>query len=89
LKIVGLDNHYAHSKVENGLRWLAELPFEREEILFVGDTEHDYEVARAMGVDCVLVAGGHQTRQALARTGVRILNSVEEIMSLTAADVQS
>ncbi len=83
-KIIGLDNHYAKSKVDNGIQWMAELPYEQQEVLFVGDTAHDYEVAQAIGVECVLIPGGHQTKDQLVKTGAIILDDIREIMSLTA-----
>jgi len=84
LKIVGLDNHYAHSKVENGIQWMSELGLDSSEVLFVGDTEHDFEVAQTIGVDCVLIPGGHQTREALSKTGATILDRISDILLLTA-----
>jgi phosphoglycolate phosphatase len=79
-KIIGLDNHYAHSKVENGIDWMKELALDPSEVLFVGDTEHDFEVSQAIGVDCVLIPGGHQTREALASTGAKIINKVSDLL---------
>ncbi len=79
VKVIGLDNHYAHSKVENGIKWISELPFDKSEVLFIGDTVHDFEVADAIGVDCVLIPGGHQTREVLEKTGADIISSVEDI----------
>jgi phosphoglycolate phosphatase len=58
-RILGLDNIYAHSKAELGRNWVAELGLPRSEILLIGDTLHDLDVAQAIGVDCVLVACGH------------------------------
>jgi phosphoglycolate phosphatase len=61
--IVGLDNPYGKGKTEEG-RWLIErLDCGAESVLMVGDSTHDYEVARELGVRCVLVAGGHYTRE--------------------------
>jgi len=88
LKIVGLDNHYAHSKVENAIHWMLELALKPSEVLFVGDTEHDYEVAEAIGVDCVLIPGGHQTRDTLEDTGAIILDSINEILTLSSNSVE-
>ena len=79
MKIVGLDNHYAHSKVDNAIQWMSELPYAKNEVLFVGDTVHDHEVAEAIGVDCVLIPGGHQTRQKLEDTGATVLDSIQDI----------
>lgn len=83
IKVIGLDNHYAHSKVENGIQWMLELPFEKSEVLFVGDTEHDFEVAEAIGINCVLIPGGHQTREVLAKSSAIILTELMEIPLLT------
>ncbi|NQV51467.1 MAG: HAD family hydrolase [Candidatus Marinimicrobia bacterium] len=83
MKIVGLDNHFAESKVENGIQWMAELGMEASDILFVGDTEHDHEVAMAIGVDCVLIEGGHQARETIAKTGAKILTKINDILLLT------
>jgi len=77
--VVGLDNHYAHSKVDNGVRWMEALQMDQEDILFVGDTAHDHEVAEAIGVDCALIPGGHQTREALEATGAVVLDSVKGV----------
>ena len=82
LKIVGLNNHYAHSKVDNAIQWMSELEYETSEVLFVGDTDHYFEVAEAIGVDCVLIPGGHQTREALKKTGARVLDKLSDILNL-------
>jgi len=63
--IIGLDNIYAGSKTHLGLMLIEKLNLPGTEILFVGDTLHDAEVAKAMGVDCVLIANGHQTEHKL------------------------
>ncbi len=89
LKIVGLDNHYAHSKVENAMQWMSELGMDNSDVLFVGDTEHDFEVAEAIGVDCILIPGGHQTRGALEKTGTRVIRDISDILELTAKDAKS
>ena len=38
--------------------------------------------AEAMGADCVLVAGGHQSRERLAGTGAVVLGGIEELLNL-------
>jgi phosphoglycolate phosphatase len=61
MRLIGLDNIYAHSKTELGRAWVAELGIPGKDILMIGDTLHDLEVAKALGVDCVLVAAGHHS----------------------------
>ncbi len=82
-KIIGLDNHFAESKVDNGIRWMKELGLKTSEVLFVGDTEHDYEVAEAIGVDCILIPGGHQKREVLESTGAVVLDKLVEVLNIT------
>ena len=77
--LAGLDNHYAHSKVEAGKGLLRELGLSGERVLLVGDTTHDYETAKAMGTDCVLVGRGHHRHERLAACGVSVLNSLSEV----------
>ena len=45
----GLDNSYGEGKVERGRRCMAEMEWDPADILYVGDTLHDGEVAQAMG----------------------------------------
>ncbi len=63
--VYGLDNLYATSKLEQGHRLLEALEAPPEEILLVGDTNHDHEVAEELGIRCVLLTGGHQSRSRL------------------------
>ena len=44
--------------------------------MMVGDSEHDFEVARALGVRCVLFSGGHQPREVLAATGAPVIDAL-------------
>ena len=48
----------------------------------VGDMTHDYDMARALGADCILVAAGHQSRPVLERCGVPVLESLWELPAL-------
>jgi phosphoglycolate phosphatase len=50
-----------------------------EDILLIGDTLHDLEVAEAMGVDCALVPSGHQHIDRLREGGGRVVESLSEV----------
>ncbi len=63
--VLGLDNINAYSKQEIGIAWRREHPKAR--VLMIGDTDHDAGVARAMGIDYVLVTTGHQNRETLEK----------------------
>ena len=77
--LVGLDNIYAAGKIELGKRWIAQLDWEPSEILLVGDTLHDHEVAEAMGTDCVLFTHGHHPVERLNGCGVPVIHQFDEL----------
>ena len=77
-EIIGLDNIHARSTREQALDWKRRHPDARP--LFVGDTEHDADVAEAVGGDCLLYTGGHQPAELLASRGVPVIASIREIV---------
>lgn len=77
--IVGLNDIYANGKVENGLKYIAGLGIDKSDVLFIGDTVHDFEVAEAMGVNCALAAVGHNSRPRLEATGAPVFDSLPEV----------
>lgn len=80
--VVGVDNGYGLGKVAAGLRRVAELGCAPGQVLLVGDTLHDLEVARAMGVDCALIPSGHQGRDRLAAGGARVVDAPADLLLL-------
>lgn len=81
-RLFGLDDHLVRGKVENGCRMIDALGIDPAAVLVVGDTVHDYEVARAMAADCVLVTGGHNSPAKLAPCGVPVLDSMAGVLRL-------
>ena len=77
--ILGLDDHYAESKLQLGRAWLNAADVDRDSVLLVGDTLHDHEVAEALGVACLLVAHGHQSEEQLAKAGVPVVGDLGKI----------
>ena len=79
-RVVGLDNHYANSKLDAGKQWLKELDVPTTQVLFVGDTMHDVEVANDLGANCALIANGHATFEKLAASGERVFKNILEFI---------
>ena len=53
----------------------------RNEVLMVGDKEHDVLGARAAGRDCVAVAYGYGTQEELTEANpLKIVDSVDELL---------
>jgi phosphoglycolate phosphatase len=80
IKLIGLSNYYATCKKTNGKKLLADLHLRAEEVLLIGDTTHDFDVAKALGTDCVLIHGGHHSREKLDSTGSLVKNSLGELL---------
>ncbi|MGM0599322.1 MAG: HAD family hydrolase [Candidatus Rifleibacteriota bacterium] len=78
-KVRGLDDYYAHSKVELGRALLREENIPADKAVLIGDTVHDYETAEAMGVDCILVADGHNSGERLKACSVPVFEDLREL----------
>lgn len=74
--LTGLDNIYAASKVEQGKKWMQKSGFTKGEVVFVGDTIHDYEVAMEIDADSILIADGHQSEERLSGCGVPVFKDL-------------
>lgn len=81
-EILGASDNLAQSKVERAKELFSLHRINRNEALFVGDTLHDYEVANALGIDCVLVSYGHQGRKLLSKSGCCIVDSLTEVKQI-------
>jgi phosphoglycolate phosphatase len=78
-EIVGLNNHYAHTKVDNAIALVKKTGLDRDEILMIGDTLHDFEVAEAAGIMCILFSGGHHSRARLKTSGTLVIDELDEL----------
>ena len=87
IKIIGLDNHYAHSKVENGIRWVNRLKLNPQEILLIGDTDHDFEVAETIGINCLLLSHGHHSPARLQKTGATVVQRLNDVFQLFKTEI--
>ncbi|MCK5823720.1 MAG: HAD hydrolase-like protein, partial [Bacteroidales bacterium] len=49
-----------------------------EQTCLIGDTIHDYEVAKKIGCKCILVDRGHQSQTRLLKTKVPVVKNLIE-----------
>jgi phosphoglycolate phosphatase len=80
--IVGLDHIYATGKLELGRSLLKKIENGKDNILFIGDTVHDFEVAKEIGADCILVASGHQSKSKLSETNALVVNGFDDLLEI-------
>jgi len=78
-EVIGISNIYAESKVSAGAEYAARTNLDKSKTLFMGDTVHDYEVAAALGVDCMLIASGHQSKERLLKCGASVIDNISLI----------
>ena len=45
-----------------------------------GDTIHDFEVAEELGVKCILIADGHQSKRRLIKTGAKVIDNLSQLL---------
>lgn len=76
-EIKGIGNIHGRGKDDIAVEWRKS--HSDAKILFIGDTEHDFEVAGKIGAECVLVTFGHKDRASLERCGCRVVDSLDEI----------
>lgn len=76
---LGMTDHYAFSKAALAKAFIEGEGIPRERTLFIGDTDHDFEVSSAIGCPCVLLEGGHQSRERLLKMGVPVLRDLAEL----------
>ena len=77
-ELLGLTDIYGKSKVEIGLDYMKQNQIENA--VLIGDSLHDYEAAQALGVDCMLIPNGHQSREKLQTCGVPVLDDISEVV---------
>lgn len=78
--IYGLDNLHACSKVDLGHTLFSKTGLDKMNTLLVGDTSHDFEVAQAMGIPCLLMSGGHQGAHKLEQLNCPMVSNFQGVI---------
>ena len=77
-EVLGLIDIYAKSKIDIGINYITRSKIKNA--ILVGDTEHDFEVANALNVECLLIANGHQSKCTLSKCGVPVLDDITQVL---------
>ena len=70
---------YVSKKEKELILKLVEKDKDSKDCIMLGDIDHDYEVAKQMNVECILIAKGHQSRKVLEKCGCRIVDDILEV----------
>jgi phosphoglycolate phosphatase len=88
-RVSGITNHLGEGKLEMAKELVAGLGEKMEDIILVGDTVHDYEVAQGSGIRCVLIAQGHQSFERLNKLDCLVLEDIKALNSYVTGALQS
>ena len=80
-RIIGGENNLAHGKAGQAKSLIEACALDPMQVLFVGDTDHDYEVSAAVGCRCVLLTRGHQSRAHLSALPVPLISELPEVVA--------
>ncbi|NLI53317.1 MAG: HAD family hydrolase [Clostridiales bacterium] len=81
-RVIGGSNNLAHGKADYAVDFLNESGVSPARALFVGDTDHDFEIASSIGCASALLVSGHQTKEHLASLGATLIESLCEVPGL-------
>jgi len=76
---LGLQNIHAAGKIKIAMEWFNKAKLNPKEIILIGDTIHDYETARELNCDVILMSYGHQSKEILASCNAIILDTVQDL----------
>jgi phosphoglycolate phosphatase len=71
--VVGIADKMAGSKVARGKELIAKVNLPLDKTVLIGDTDHDLEVGKALGIDVILVDHGHQDTLRLQKVHSKVL----------------
>lgn len=77
-RVQGIGDIYASGKIESGRKLIRDLDWNPSKTLLIGDTSHDLEVAHDLGLHCLLVSRGHESRSRLLATGAPVVDSLSD-----------
>ncbi len=78
-EVTGVGDHYGSSKEETGKQLLKNLNVSPDEVIIVGDTLHDKQVADVLGVDLILVATGHNSKERLISNHPVVVDKLDQV----------
>lgn len=78
-ELLGIDSEHAPGKAGRGMDWIRGCGRDPAQILLIGDTMHDAEVAQSMKVACWLIEGGHHHPERLREAGCPLVSDLGEV----------
>ena len=77
--VSGVDNYIADGKIVNGHKLLKTLDAPNKEVVLIGDTDHDLEVANSLNIECILLSCGHQSNARLKNISNNVIDNLSDL----------
>lgn len=84
--ILGAGDYLAGSKIERAKEFLCKNNARNEEILVIGDLEHDAEMAYTLGADCILLTSGHEHPERLKKAETPLVDDLFALVDMILKD---
>ena len=82
-RIIGVKDIYGRSKIAEAKEYFSKQNQDLREVVFVGDTLHDNEVAKEIGGASILIARGHQSKERLLKAkNALVLGTLKELETI-------
>ncbi len=78
-KVQGISNNYAKGKQELFETYFKETNISPQNVLLIGDTLHDFEIAEKFNLNFIQMAKGHQNASHFADKNIISINSLSEL----------
>lgn len=80
--ILGTSDIYAKSKEEIAYNYVNKHHLNAKDLIFIGDTLHDFEISKKLNGKAILVDFGHQSHYKLKSSGAKIISSFLELENI-------
>ena len=80
--ISGIQHYYADNKIEIAKNLRKKINYPNHQIWMIGDSSHDFDVAKTLGINCVLFSGGHYSKQRLQQINCSVVDNQNELKQL-------
>ena len=71
-----------NGKLEIAKKAFKKLNLAKEKVLIVGDTEHDYFIAKNLGIRCIILTTGHISLRRIAKLNVPQASNLQEVLEM-------
>lgn len=78
-RISGSNDDIVGSKVERAINVISEFTTDYNNVVVIGDTLHDCQLANEIGADCILLSTGHQSKADLETTGKPVIDNLLQL----------